>query len=89
MLCSAVLGWVWCRSLGFGNRLPFERAWHEKREHAKRLEAMDVHEFVATEVDPILEKIARTGMRSLSGGEKKMLQMASNKFKAIPDSANE
>jgi hypothetical protein len=46
----------------------------------QRLRRMSADQFLEEEIDPILEKIAREGMHSLSKDEKRMLEQGSAKI---------
>lgn len=78
-LTGAAVGWGYVRMLGFGSPLPGEMALRQRwaeRAHAKRL---PVRLYLATYVDPILEKIHRDGIHSLSRAEKQVLRQARQK----------
>jgi membrane associated rhomboid family serine protease len=85
MLGASIMAWIWCKSLGYGNLLPFERAMIEKRHRLQCLERMNAREFLDQEMDPILEKIAATGMKSLSREERRILDMGSAKLNQAQD----
>jgi membrane associated rhomboid family serine protease len=80
-ICAGCVGgWLYARELGFGNSFWWER-WRERRRQLKeRLARMDAEQFVEEQVDPILEKIAREGLQSLTKAEKRMLEQGSAKF---------
>lgn len=80
MLASAIVAWVYVRQLGFGNPLAIQRYIFEKREREARLERMSPEQFITTQVDPILEKIAREGMHRLTRAERKLLAQGSEKM---------
>lgn len=80
ILVGTGLGWLWARSFGFGRPFWFQRAAEERRVTERRQERMTSEEFIACEVDPILEKIARTGMRSLTRAERRVLERAKAKM---------
>jgi membrane associated rhomboid family serine protease len=80
ILVGTLLGWVYAKQLGFGNPLAIERYFIERKQHAQRLERMPVEQFIAEEIDPVLEKLARGGMASLTRAEKRLLQRGSSKL---------
>ncbi len=82
MVAASLFGWAYARQLGFGNPLAIQRYLFEKRQRATRLERMSPDQFMVVEVDPILEKIVREGMSSLTRAERKILAMGSCKFAA-------
>ncbi len=80
ILAGSVLGWICARSLGFGRQSWLQRRKAERRERDVRLARMDSGEFIASEVDPVLEKIAREGMGSLTRAERKLLDLGREKL---------
>jgi membrane associated rhomboid family serine protease len=80
MLAGAIFGWAYVKQLGFGNPLPIQKYIFDKRQRAARLERMSAEQFLATEMDPILEKIAQQGMKSLTRAEKKILEQGRGKL---------
>lgn len=74
ILAGCVAGWVWARWFGFGNQFAFQRRRAARREREARLSRMEPEEFIAAEVDPILEKIAREGIGSLTRDERRRLE---------------
>ena len=78
--CS--VGWLAARQLGFGNPLLIQRYIFEKRQRAARLERMTPEQFISAEIDPILEKISREGMQSLTRAERKILHQGREKISA-------
>jgi len=84
MLAASVFAWAYIKQLGFGNPLPIQRYIFERRQRAARLERMTPEQFMKMEIDPILEKIAREGMRSLNRSERRILDQGRSKFIAKP-----
>jgi membrane associated rhomboid family serine protease len=82
ILIGAVVGWFWARLLGFGRLLWFQRARHERDAIERRRERMSPEEFISAEIDPILEKIAREGLRSLTRAERRLLERAKSKMES-------
>ncbi len=82
MLAGCAVGWLSARQLGFGNPMFFQRYLFEKRQRAARLERMSPEQFISAEIDPILEKISRDGMQSLTRAERKILDQGREKISA-------
>lgn len=82
MLVGCAVGWFHARQLGFGNPLFFQRYLFEKRQRAARIERMTPDQFISAEIDPILEKISREGMHSLTRAERKILDQGREKIAA-------
>lgn len=82
ILVGSLLGWVYVKQLGFGNPLAIQRYIFEKRRRAARLERMSAEQFISAEIDPILDKISRQGMHSLSRAERKILEKGRDKIAA-------
>jgi membrane associated rhomboid family serine protease len=80
MLAASVFAWAYVKQLGFGNPLPIQRFIFERRQRAARLARMSPEQFMKMEIDPILEKISREGIRSLSRSERKILDQGRCKF---------
>ena len=79
VLFGSAFGWVYARQLGFGNPFWWQRRIYERRQRAQRLARMSADQFVSEEIDPILEKIAREGMESLTREERRILSLGSTK----------
>lgn len=84
MLAGSAVGWLSARQLGFGNPLFFQRYIFERRQRAARLERMTPEQFISAEIDPILEKISREGLQSLTRAERKILDQGREKISAKP-----
>ncbi len=82
MIAASLFAWAYVKQLGYGNPLPIQRYIFEKRQRAARLERMSADQFLATEMDPILEKISRNGMKSLTRTERKILEQGRVKMTA-------
>jgi membrane associated rhomboid family serine protease len=76
--CAA--GWLYAHLLGFGRASFMQRALHQRQLRTEHLRQMDAQQFIAEEVDPLLEKISREGIESLSRSERRMLAMAREKL---------
>ena len=79
-LGGAIAGWVYAHLLGFGRRSVVHRLIQRRRLRFERLRSMSAEQFVAEEVDPVLEKIAECGLPSLSRRERKLLAQAREKM---------
>ena len=82
MLAASAVSWIYVKQLGFGNPLAIQRYIFEKRERAARLGRMSSEQFMSTEIDPILDKISRDGMQSLTRAERKILALGKDKIAA-------
>jgi hypothetical protein len=72
-----VAGWVYANLLGFGHASWLRRLLRQRREAVERMSAA---EFVTEKIDPLLEKISREGVQSLSKAERRLLAMAQQKM---------
>jgi hypothetical protein len=78
--CAA--GWLYAHLLGFGRPSRLQRALHQRRATAERHEHMNAEQFIVEEVDPLLEKISREGIGSLTRAERRVLEQAREKLVA-------
>jgi hypothetical protein len=76
--CAA--GWLYAHLLGFGRPSFVQRALHQRNATAERHRHMNAEQFIAEEVDPLLEKISREGMQSLTRSERRILAKAREKL---------
>src|SRR2546423_13444778 len=65
-LGGAVAGWFYAQLLGFGRTSLLQRILHQRRVEKAPLRAMTADQFVAEEIDPLLEKIFQRRLASLS-----------------------
>ena len=72
-------GWLYANLLGFGHASWLRRLLTRRREAAARVDRMTREEFIEQEIDPLLEKISRSGMQSLTRAERRTLQRAREK----------
>lgn len=79
-LGGCVAGWFYAHLLGFGRPSILQRALSQRRAEAERYNAMTAEEFIAQEIDPLLDKISREGMGSLTRAERKLLAKAREKM---------
>src|SRR6266478_6223223 len=73
-------GWLYANLLGFGHASWLQRILRRRREAATRLQRMTPAEFIEHEIDPLLEKISRNGMQSLTRAERRLLFQAREKI---------
>jgi membrane associated rhomboid family serine protease len=76
--CAA--GWLYAHLLGFGRTSVLQRTLHQRRVSADRHRNMTAEQFIAEEVDPLLEKISREGMQSLTRRERRTLELGREKL---------
>ena len=76
-------GWLYANLLGFGHASWLQRILRRRREAATRLQRMTPAEFIEHEIDPLLEKISRYGMQSLTRAERRLLSQAREKVGRI------
>lgn len=79
-LGGCVAGWLYAHLLGFGRPSILQRALHQRRAEAERYRAMSREQFIAEEVDPVLDKISREGIASLTRSERRRLAKAGEKI---------
>ncbi len=79
---GGIAGWVYAHLLGFGRPSRLQRAFHQRRIAAERYEQMEAEQFIAELVDPLLEKISREGIESLTRQERRTLAQAREKLDA-------
>ena len=80
LLPALCTGWVYTRMLGFGDRFFFQRMMGEGDPLEQRMEQMNWEEFLNAELNPVLEKIARHGLRSLNAAERRILRHSRRKL---------
>jgi membrane associated rhomboid family serine protease len=76
--CAA--GWLYAHLLGFGRPSLLQRRLRQRRAAAERYRQMSPEQFITQEIDPLLEKISRSGMVSLTRAERRILDRAREKF---------
>jgi membrane associated rhomboid family serine protease len=79
-LGGAIAGWFYAHLLGFGGTSLLQRMLRQRRVEASRLRLMSADQFVAEEIDPLLEKISQRGLASLSRRERRLLEQAREKM---------
>ena len=79
-LGGAMLGWFYTRKLGFGGAFWLQRFVRDRRRTRERQERMDPSDFISQEIDPILDKIAKEGIHSLTRAERRILELGREKI---------
>jgi membrane associated rhomboid family serine protease len=79
-LGGCLVGWIYARQLGFGNPWWIQRRMMERRQREERLDRMSPDQYMTEEIDPVLDKIARDGIRSLSRRERRILERGRDKI---------
>ena len=69
--CAA--GWLYAHLLGFGRTSLLQRVLQQRRAAAERFYQLSPDQLIAEEIDPLLEKISRSGFRSLTRLERRRL----------------
>src|SRR6478735_9128082 len=77
---GALAGWFYAHLLGFGRTSLLQRILRQRRLEAARLQTISADQFVAEEIDPLLEKISQRGLASLSRRERRLLEQAREKM---------
>jgi membrane associated rhomboid family serine protease len=77
---GAIAGWFYAHLLGFGRTSFLQRIFRQRRLEADRFQSMSADQFVAEEIDPLLEKISLGGLASLSRRERRLLEQAREKM---------
>jgi len=79
-LGGCLTGWIYARQLGFGSPWWIQRRMIERRQREERLLRMTSDQYMTEEIDPILDKIARDGIRSLTRQERRILERGREKI---------
>ncbi len=79
-LGGCLLGWLYIKQLGYGNPLRIQRYIFARRQRAERFARMSPAQFISEEIDPILDKISKQGIHSLSRAEKRILEKGREKI---------
>jgi membrane associated rhomboid family serine protease len=79
-LGGCLAGWSYAHLLGFGRPSILQRMLRQKRAETERYRAMSPEQFIAEQIDPLLEKISREGMASLTRAERRVLAKAREKM---------
>jgi membrane associated rhomboid family serine protease len=76
--CAA--GWLYAHLLGFGRPSILQRIISQRRAATERYQQMDAEQFIVEEIDPLLEKISRAGLKSLTRTERRILARGREKI---------
>ncbi|MEP6778135.1 MAG: rhomboid family intramembrane serine protease [Chthoniobacterales bacterium] len=76
--CAA--GWLYSHLLGFGRPSFVQRTLRQRRAAAEHARLMTFDQFVTEEIDPLLDKISREGMQSLTRQERRTLAQVREKI---------
>lgn len=79
-LGGCLAGWFYAHLLGFGRPSILQRALRQRRADAERYRAMTPEQFISEEIDPVLDKISREGIDSLTRSERRLLAKAREKI---------
>jgi len=79
-LGGALTGWLYARRLGYGGAFWLQRLFRDRRRLQERRDRMNPTEFISEEIDPILEKISREGIHSLTRAERRVLELGREKI---------
>lgn len=79
-LGGCMVGWIYARQLGFGSPWWIQRRLMERRQREERLIRMSPDQYMTEEIDPVLDKIAREGIRSLTRRERRILERGRDKI---------
>ena len=83
-LGGGAVGWLYANLLGFGRPSFVQRVVRRRRIEGERRRQMSLDEFIAEEIDPVLEKISRSGFGSLTRRERRALAEAREKMTEPP-----
>jgi membrane associated rhomboid family serine protease len=75
-LGGCIAGWLYAHLLGFGRTSILQRFLRQRRAAAERYRQLTPDQIIAEEIDPLLEKISRCGMKSLTRTERRILARA-------------
>src|SRR3984893_3279015 len=75
-LGGCIAGWLYAHLLGFGRPSVLQRVLRQRRVAAERYRQLRPDQIIAEEIDPLLEKISRCGMKSLTRTERRILARA-------------
>jgi hypothetical protein len=84
MLGALIFGWAYTRALGFGALMFCSPTLEHQSLQERRLAEMDWDDFVSKELNPVLEKISKHGIRSLTKIEHRILRFSRHKLDEGP-----
>jgi membrane associated rhomboid family serine protease len=73
---GCITGWVYAHLLGFGRTSWLQRHLQQRRATAERFRQLSPGLLMAEEIDPLLDKISKRGLKSLTRSERKRLAFA-------------
>ncbi|MEP7015102.1 MAG: rhomboid family intramembrane serine protease [Verrucomicrobiota bacterium] len=76
LLGGCAAGWLYANLLGFGRPSFVQRMINRRRAETLRYQQMSPAQLMAQEIDPLLEKISRRGVRGLTRAEQRRLLKA-------------
>lgn len=79
-LGGGAAGWLYAHLLGFGRPSILQRIISQRRAATVRYQQMDAEQFIVMEIDPLLEKISRAGLKSLTRAERRILARGREKI---------
>jgi membrane associated rhomboid family serine protease len=77
-------GWLYAHLLGFGRPSFLQRILSRRQAAAERYRQMNAEQFITEEIDPLLDKISRAGIKSLTRNERRILARAREKILESP-----
>ena len=83
-LGGGAAGWLYAHLLGFGRPSFLQRALRRRHLEGERRHQMSLDDFISLEVDPLLEKISRSGFASLTRRERRTLDEVRTKMAEPP-----
>jgi len=83
-LGGGAAGWFYAHLLGYGRPSMIQRLLRRRQRERERRRRMPLEEFIAEEIDPLLEKISRNGLASLSRSERRILAQVREKIGQSP-----
>jgi membrane associated rhomboid family serine protease len=75
-LGGCAMGWLYAHLLGFGRTSLLQRHLQQRRAAAERFRHLSPEQLISEEIDPLLDKISRRGIGSLSRAERRKLLRA-------------
>jgi hypothetical protein len=84
LLGGGAAGWLYAHLLGYGRPSFLQRFLRRRRLEGERREQMSLDEFISEAIDPVLEKISRNGLGSLTRRERRVLAQAREKMTEPP-----
>jgi hypothetical protein len=79
-LGGCLVGWIYARALGYGNPFRLQEYFDRNRDLEDRVKRLSPEQFISEEIDPILDKIAREGIHSLTWSERRILEKGREKI---------